>query len=89
MDIETIYRCRIDYKRLDEDNDDRDDDITDRVWQLGRREPKVEIETFDGCPACHPYILLESENLPALKRLGAKIERYINRRKLFQLGVDD
>ena len=87
MNIETLYRCRINYMRTGDDSNGLYD-VAHRAYQLSRREPKVEIEGYDGCPACHPYIQLESSNLPALKRLAGKIERYIKRRKIFELIED-
>ncbi|SDI28983.1 hypothetical protein SAMN04487867_104117 [Vreelandella titanicae] len=84
MQIETLYRCRIDYMRTGDDSKGFDD-VTNRAIVLARAEPKVEIEVFDGCPACHPYIQMESENLAAVKRLAGKVERYIKRRSIFEL----
>lgn len=84
MNIETIYRVRIDYKRSGDDHIGIDD-VADKAIRMSYREPKVEIEGFNGCPACHPYIQLESENLAAVKRLANKVERYIKRRKIFEL----
>lgn len=72
--IEVIYRARINY------SGEGQDAVTDRAFQLGAKEPGVEIASFDGCPACVPYIEIESPNRPAVDRLAGKIERYINRR---------
>ncbi|GEK52400.1 hypothetical protein [Vreelandella venusta] len=82
--IETVYRCRIDYARIGEDAIGQDD-AEKRAFQMARNEPKVDIESFDGCPACHPYIQLESFDLVPLRRLAEKIERYIKRRTIFEL----
>ncbi len=84
MNIETVYRCRIDYARIGEDAMGLDD-AEKRAFKMARNEPKVDIEAYDGCPACHPYIQLESFDLAPLKHLASKIERYIQRRKIFEL----
>lgn len=78
--IETIYRCRIDY-RWEGDTVDGQTAVEDRAFKFARKEPKVEVMSFAGGPACFPYIELESASRSPLARLAGRVERYINRRK--------
>lgn len=62
MEIETFYRCRIDY-----DMDDWSHDSA--IAEIAAREHGVKtIEEFGSSPCCYPFFILESSCKATLER---------------------
>jgi len=73
MNVEIVYRVRVDY--------DLDDwlSATDRLLTLGKGLDHCEV--FEGCPACYPYVIGETTSKTKAEKFAGKVERYILKRK--------
>lgn len=64
-EVQTIYRVRID---LDFEESDEVENFAFAAC------PSVELESFQGCPACGPYLTAESGNRRSVEEFAAAVE---------------
>lgn len=76
MEITTTYSARIAFET--EGADASTDDVYNHAMKIIRSDSlEVEVEGFDGCPACGPYIELRSEERNTLMAVANEVKTYI------------
>jgi len=77
--IERYYSCRIDFEASWDDLEK----IKTKAFKWAGTS--VDLESFDGNPACHPYLEVKSQSMEAISQWVGKTYRYINRFKNVRL----